>query len=48
MQELAAKILKENRAFVSNGKVDAANPLVEQNFIEVAKCYLFHVYYMAS
>ncbi|VDK88977.1 unnamed protein product [Onchocerca ochengi] len=35
VQELAAKILKENRAFVSNGKVDAANPLVEQNFIEV-------------
>ncbi|CAG9538964.1 unnamed protein product [Cercopithifilaria johnstoni] len=35
VQELAAKVLKENHAFVSNGKVTAANPLVEQNFIEV-------------
>ncbi|OZC05919.1 DEAD/DEAH box helicase [Onchocerca flexuosa] len=35
VQELAAKVLKNEHAFVSNGKVAAANPLVEQNFIEV-------------
>ncbi|VBB28750.1 unnamed protein product [Acanthocheilonema viteae] len=35
VQELAAQVLKEDHAFVSNGKVAAANPLVEQNFIEV-------------
>ncbi|EJW83749.1 hypothetical protein WUBG_05340 [Wuchereria bancrofti] len=35
VQDLAAKVLKENHAFVSNGKIISANPLVEQNFIEV-------------
>uniref|UniRef100_A0A915PZ26 RNA helicase n=1 Tax=Setaria digitata TaxID=48799 RepID=A0A915PZ26_9BILA len=35
VQELAATILKDNHAFVSNGKAAAANPLVEQNFVEV-------------
>ncbi|VDN93946.1 unnamed protein product [Brugia pahangi] len=35
VKELAAKVLKENHAFVSNGKTISANPLVEQNFIEV-------------
>uniref|UniRef100_A0A1I7W469 RNA helicase n=1 Tax=Loa loa TaxID=7209 RepID=A0A1I7W469_LOALO len=35
VQELAAKLLKKDHAFISNGKITAANPLVEQNFIEV-------------
>uniref|UniRef100_A0A0R3S5C5 RNA helicase n=1 Tax=Elaeophora elaphi TaxID=1147741 RepID=A0A0R3S5C5_9BILA len=35
VQELVAQVLKKDHAFVSNGKITAANPLVEQNFIEV-------------
>ncbi|VDN07021.1 unnamed protein product [Thelazia callipaeda] len=35
VQQLAKEILKKSHAFVSNGKVTAANPLVEQNFVEV-------------
>lgn len=37
VQDLAAKIMKDDHAFVSNGKTIAANPLVEQNFIEVSQ-----------
>ncbi|KAM3716325.1 putative ATP-dependent RNA helicase [Dirofilaria immitis] len=40
-QELASKIMKEDHAFVSNGKVASANPLVEQNFIEVTSANKF-------
>lgn len=36
VQELASRILKEDYAFVSNGKIASANPLVEQIFIEVS------------